>query len=258
MDSERQGNRRWDNSNRHGCHDLSGRYACRYHHAGPRCDKAPGVSHSSSITSILPSELTTLLFNSSETPAVTAVTAPSNVFASGDLVALLDKDPASRIDEVMHRAMDCQDGTTFDSQHPSSKKSAAATLGQAICGAEAVAAGAVPGGPFNDLLLLSPTNLPFGFADAAGGAAQAAGVVADFVLAYAPLLTITPELANQLSVYLFALAIDTVVNSIPLGDQNRIQSSLVTTGTTSSASSTSTGCPDPTATPVSEAPPKPS
>lgn len=80
----------------------------------------------------------------------------------------------------------------------------------------------MPGGPFNDLLLLSPTNLPFGFADAAGGAAQAAGVVADFVLAYAPLLTITPELANQLSVYLFALAIDTVVNSIPLGDQNRI------------------------------------
>jgi hypothetical protein len=202
-------------------------------------------------------ELTTLLFNNSATPAVTAVTTPSDGYGSGDLVALLDKDLASRIDATMHRAINCQDGQAFDSQHPSSKKRAGATLGQAICAAEAVAAGAVPGGPFNDLLLLSPTNLPFGFADAAGATAQAAGVVADFVLAYAPMLTIGPELADQLSVYLFALAIDTIVQNIPLADQNRIQSSMVTTGTTTSASSTSSGCPDPTGTPVSETPPIP-
>jgi hypothetical protein len=184
------------------------------------------------------------------------VTSPSDGYVSGDLVALLDEDLASRIDEFMHRSTDCQDGQTFDRQHPSAKKRAGATLGQAICAAEAVAGGAVPGGTFNDLLLLSPTNLPFGFADAVGAVAQASGVVADFVQAYAPLLSIGPELADQLTVYIFALAMDTIVENIPLTNKNRIQSSMITistaTGTTTSSSSSSSSCPDPVATPVSK------
>lgn len=182
------------------------------------------------------------------------MTAPSDGYDSGDLVALLDTDLAARIDEFMRRSTDCLDGQTFDSQHPT-KKRAGSTLGQAICAAEAVAAGTVPGGAFNDLLLLSPTNLPFGFADGVGAVAQAAGVVADFVQVYAPLLDIGPDLADQLTVYIFALAMDTIVQNIPLTNKNRIQSSLITTATstptTTTARSTSSGCPDPTATPVS-------
>jgi len=56
----------------------------------------------------------------------------------------------------------------------------------------------------------------FIFADGAGEALRAANVVSDFVLACAPMLTITPEVANQLGTYLLALAIDTMVENVPL------------------------------------------
>lgn len=193
-----------------------------------------------------------MLSYSSQTPSITLVTEASNGFSKGDLVAILDKDLASRIDEVIHRIKDCEDGRKFDSEH-GSRKRAGPSYGQAICGAEAAASMARPGGPFNDLLLLDPNQLPFGFADAAGAVAQAANVVADFVVAYAPMLSIEPALAEQLGTYLFALAIDTLIENSPLGENNRIQSSLVTTSTSLVTTSTS-GCPDPTATPVSDEP----
>jgi hypothetical protein len=180
------------------------------------------------------------------------VTAPSDGYVAGDLAALLDKDLASRIDEYMHRVgLDCKDGKDFDSKNPSRKRASGGTYGQAICAAEAVVAGAVPQGPFNDLLLLNPTQLPFGFADAAGNAFRAANVVADFVNAYAPLIAAPPALAEQLAVYIFALAIDTIVELTPLGSKNRIASSQIKTGTatrtSASASSTSSSaCPNPT------------
>ena len=190
---------------------------------------------------------------SSHAPSVTAVTQAGGGYSKGDLVAILDKNLASRIDEVMNRMNVCEDGQKFDSEH-GSKKRAGPSYGQAICGAEAAAAMAVPGGPLNDLLLLDPTRLAFGFADAAGAVAQAANVAAGFVVAYAPILSIDPTLAEQLGTYLFALAINTLVENSPLGENNRIQSSLVTTSTLSVTTPTSSGCPNPTTAPVSDEP----
>ena len=109
----------------------------------------------------------------------------------------------------------------------------------------------------NDLLLLDPSRLVFGFPAAAGDVARAAGVAVTFVQAYAPLLAIPDELAIQLGNFLFALALDTLVNNLPLGAENRIQSSLVTTSKptttkpTTTATSTTSGCPNPTTSPVS-------
>lgn len=180
------------------------------------------------------------------------MTTPGNGYVAGDLAAILDPALASRIDEYMRRAGgDCKDGTDFDSKYPTQKRTNGGTYGQAICGAEALITGAVPQGPFNDLLLLNPNQLPFGFADTAGNVFRAANVVIDFVNAYAPLLAAPPELAEQLAVYVFALAIDTFVENTPLGSKNRIASSQITTETathtSASASSTSSGaCPNPT------------
>lgn len=114
-----------------------------------------------------------------------------------------------------------------------------------------------PGGLIQDLLLINPAQMPFGFADGAEEASRAAGAVADFVLAYAPLLTIGDELANQLATFLLVLAIDTIVENVPLKGQNRVASSLITTSpspttTTSSTTMTcETGCPNASDTSVS-------
>jgi hypothetical protein len=189
-------------------------------------------------------------------PSVTPVNEARDGFGKGDLAVILDKDLAARIDEVMHRTIQCEDGRKFDSEHGTQKR-AAASFGQAVCAAEAVAGMAGPGGSFNDILLLDPNQMPFGWANPNADVARAAGVVFKFVLANAALLAIGPELAEQVGNFLFILALDTLMESTPVQETNRIPSSLVTatktfsTSTTTMASATS-GCPDPTNTPVSQ------
>lgn len=196
-------------------------------------------------------------FYSTQTPSITPVTEPSNGFSKGDLLAILDKSLASRMDEVMHRLTDCADGRDFDSQRNAAKRSGE-SLGGAICATEGVIAMAGPGGPFHDILLLNPNNLNIGFADPAGDVARAAGVAADFVRDYAPLLgaaIVDPAFLEQLAFALFFLAIDTLMNGAPLDEKNRIPSSLIKTSPTPTATPTSSSstksCPDQTKSPVS-------
>jgi hypothetical protein len=202
-------------------------------------------------------ELQLTLFFSSVAPSVTVVTSAGNGFSKGDLVAILDKDMAARIDEIMHRMVDCEDGRKFDSEQSLNKRAADVTkYAPAICAAEGVAGMATPGGPFGDLLLLKHDQMAFGFADAAGKAKDALVVVKDFVLAYAPMLTIPEDLADQLATYLFALAIETVIEGVTLTEKNRIEASLVVTGSllpspVSTTTSSTSSCPDPEKTPVS-------
>ncbi|KAM0594562.1 hypothetical protein ACHAP6_000305 [Verticillium nonalfalfae] len=140
----------------------------------------------------------------SQTPSVTPVTEPEGESSSGDLVAFLDEDLASRIDEVMHRSQDCDDGRAFDRGDKTRRKRATGGFGKAICAAEAAAVMSQRGGPFNDLLLINPAHLSFDFAETAGAVARAANVASDFVRAYAPMLDISPILAEQLGNLLFA------------------------------------------------------
>jgi hypothetical protein len=186
------------------------------------------------------------------------VSTAHGAFATGDLAAVLDAGLASRLDEIMHRMTDCADGRDFDASQTSRRRAPGPRYGAAICAVEGAAAMAQQGGVLNDLLLIDPARLGFGFADNAGDIARAAGVAVDFVRAYAPLLALPDEVATQLGNILFALALDTLINNLPLGDENRIQSSLVTTATqtttattTTTTSSTSSGCPNATSTPVS-------
>ncbi|KAI0431606.1 hypothetical protein F5Y09DRAFT_340451 [Xylaria sp. FL1042] len=188
----------------------------------------------------------------SQIPSVTAVTSAHDAFATGDLAAVLDANLASRLDEIMHRLTDCDDGRDFDAGSISRKR-ANPSYGNAICAVEGAVAMVQPGGALNDLLLLDPSRLHFNFAGVAGEVSRAAGVAVGFVQAYAPLLSISDDLSIQLGNYLFALALDTLIDNLPLSGENRIASSLVTTATTtptSTATSTSTGCPDPTSSPL--------
>lgn len=186
----------------------------------------------------------------SQTPSVTPATSMVGEIAVGDLVACLDQDLASRIDEVMRRMSSCQDGSDFDAQNPTGKRGPGYEA--VICGAEGVASMAGSQGTFNDLLLINARNMNFGFADGAGEVARAATVVQNFVLAYAPLLDLGPDVAIDIANFLFALAIDVFIENVPLGSQNRIQAIMITTSTATATSTTATssGC-SPTETLVS-------
>ncbi|KAG4440793.1 hypothetical protein IFR05_003721 [Cadophora sp. M221] len=193
----------------------------------------------------------------SKAPSVTAVSTAHGPFVTGDLAAILDANLASRMDEIMHRMTECADGRDFDSGQ-TLRRRAGAGYGAAICAVEGVAAMAQPGGALGDLLLLNPGQLRFGFAAGAGDVARAAGVAVGFVQAYAPMLDLPDDVAVQLGNFLFALAVDTLINNLPLGEENRIEATLLTTeavptstlASTTSTTSTSSGCPDPTSSPL--------
>ena len=70
------------------------------------------------------------------------------------------------------------------------------------------------------------------------------------ILTCAPLVgVVSPGLANDIATFLVPLGIDTVIESIPLGEQNTIKASLVgtistspPTSTTQSSNSSSSSC----------------
>ena len=163
-------------------------------------------------------------------------------FEAGDLAVILDKDLARTLSDFMHRSKDCQAGSDFDKQHPMStparKRAGGGTYGQALCASEAVISmgGVEAGASWNDLLCLNPAGVWFEWA--AGPALDAAKQFADFVRAYAPLVELPGELTEQLANYIFALAVDTIVDNIfPLGESNPIKATMITTGANPSGTS---------------------
>jgi hypothetical protein len=160
---------------------------------------------------------------------------------------------------------DCEDGRKFDANHGSRKRASTATYGQALCAAEGIVAMSGKGGAFADLTLMSHDKIGIEFVATAGKAKDALLILKDFIIAYGPILAMPEELAEQLGTYILAIIIDAVViEHVPIGPVNVIGPDLaVTYGTmsprpspTPTATSTtpvssSSGCPDPTKTPVS-------
>ncbi|KXJ93558.1 hypothetical protein Micbo1qcDRAFT_203626 [Microdochium bolleyi] len=189
------------------------------------------------VTVTVPAPAKTTLLGPSQ-PSVTAVTTPSNGLELGDLLACLDLSLASRIDEAMHRMSDCQDGRDFDALQGSSR--AGTSYGSAICGAEAVVTMVRPGGAFNDMLLINPTSVAIKFSEVAVPVFRASRVLAEFVLAYAPMLDIPTEAAEMLGNFVFALAVQTLVENVPLAAENPILGKLLS----NSPENPSDKCPD--------------
>jgi hypothetical protein len=199
---------------------------------------------------------------SSTTPAITTVASDENGHKKGDLLAVLDADLARRIDEVVRRMKDCEDGREFDATHGSRKRAGTATYGQALCAAEGVIGMSKRGGAFADLTLLDHNKMGIEFAATAGKAKDALLVLKDFIIAYGPMLAIPEEFAERLGTYVLAIILDAIViDNIPIGPQNYIGPELAvsygrmspkpTPTSTAPPSSSSSGCPDPTKTPVS-------
>lgn len=181
----------------------------------------------------------------SQTPSVTPVADPDDFYKEGDLIAVLDRNLAPQIDEIMHRSQECEDGQKFDRIDKPGRRRADGTYGKAICAAEAAVIMANRGGPLNDLLLLNTGHVTFDFAEAAGAVTRASNVVTDFVLAYAPMLDISPDLAEQLGNLLFALAVNTIMEGRAIIQNNRIPAASITTDEPSP-----TSCPNPEETEV--------
>lgn len=150
----------------------------------------------------------------------------------------MDADLASRISEIIHRAGSyCDDGRDFN---PDQFRIQASDWGAAICGSQAVFDQALPGGPFADLgaarFLGEPILLN------GGNPARAAALVMEYAQAVGPLLDILTDQVDDLAMMVFALAVDTLIDNIPLGAENPVRHSTLTSAptTTSVASCTST------------------
>ncbi|KAM7212877.1 hypothetical protein V8F06_011727, partial [Rhypophila decipiens] len=191
----------------------------------------------------------TLSLRGYTTPAVTAVTTPADGFENGDLAAVLDEDLAARLAEYMSRHQDCEAGRDFDARNPTpatrKRQAGRGTYGGALCGTVAVLDGIAPNGPFNDLLLLARDGVHFNFAPAAGPALAAINHINEYYRTFAPFMGIPRDLVDQLTNYIYALALDRIVDNVPLSGKNRIKASLISTSTSASPSSTSTACPEP-------------
>jgi hypothetical protein len=174
----------------------------------------------------------------------------------------LDKNLADQINEIAHRMTSCADGQQLDASHGSRRRGDTATYGEALCAAEGVISMAGKGGPLADLTLLNHDRIGIEFAANAAKAKDALVVLKDFILAYSAVLAIPETNVEQLATYILAVIIDAlVIDNIAIGATNYIEQELAVTydamrprptpTSASVTSSTSSGCPDPTKTPVS-------
>ncbi|KAK1760056.1 hypothetical protein QBC47DRAFT_333896 [Echria macrotheca] len=213
----------------------------------PQATPITVLAGGSAVVTITQAPDTSTSLEGSVTPAVTAVTSAADGFQAGDLAAILDKGLADRLNDFMQRSKDCQAGLDFDNENPTPastrKRAGRGTYGQALCASQAVIGGVENGGPFNDLLHISPAGVHFQFAPGAGPAVLAADRFADFIDSYSPMITSDSDVRQQLGLYIMALAIDTIVEDNPLRDRNRIQATMVITE--GGLSPTASACPDP-------------
>ncbi|KAK4215166.1 hypothetical protein QBC37DRAFT_372294 [Rhypophila decipiens] len=90
------------------------------------------------------------------------------------------------------------------------------------------------------------TTAADGFENGDLAAVAAINRINEYHRTFAPFMGIPRDLVDQLTNYIYALALDRIVDNVPLSGKNRIKASLVSTSTSASPSSTSTGCPEPT------------
>jgi hypothetical protein len=158
--------------------------------------------------------------------------------------------------EIMMRDMECDDGAKVEREHPT-KRRANSRLGRAICAYQAVLINM--GGTLSDLMQTDLGNLDFAIPANPPERAAAFELTLELTEDYAPFMDLQVDRVRALAAYLFAITIGVTLEGQELGVNNKIPSTLVQTGaptmrptqtTASPSSSSSSGCPDPTVTPV--------
>ncbi|KAF2692023.1 hypothetical protein K458DRAFT_482650 [Lentithecium fluviatile CBS 122367] len=169
-------------------------------------------------------------------PTVTSVTAAHDGLSPGDLAVSLDADLASRVEEIMRRSIDCEDGIAFDREHPSRKRGKS-RLGKALCAYHAVLVNM--GSSLSDLMETDFGTLNFGISTASPDEFAAYEEAMEFMDDNAVLLNIPATLAKKLGAWMFALSIGVIVDDKPLASMNQIPATRVQMATKPSK------CPDP-------------
>jgi hypothetical protein len=159
--------------------------------------------------------------------------------------------------EIMIRTMECEDGAKFDRENPTRRR-ANPRLGRAICAYHAVLINM--GGTLSDLMQTDLDGLNFAIPAIPPDRFAAYERSLQLTEEYAQLMNLQVDRLRALAAYLFILTVSVTLEGQTLGENNKIPSTLIQTGaptnkpaqTTASRSSSSTSsCPDPTATPVS-------
>lgn len=192
--------------------------------------------------------------SSTATPTVSVVTEAKDGFEIGDLDIQMDPELASRLQEFVERfkSGDCKDGDAFRGSTKRGRTRRGdpsfAISPQVICTTKDVVGNAGPNGPFGDILLFDTSKLHIDLSPAVAKGAEALGVLKEFIQGYAPLV-LDAVLSDQLALLAFLLVYDALVENIPIGPHTRVKAGMLDLNKDkqdTSATQTSSGCPQPT------------
>ena len=170
----------------------------------------------------------------------------------------MDQDLASRMQEIMMRDMECEDGAKFYREHPT-KRRASSRLGQAICTYHGVLINM--GGTLSDLMQTDFGGLNLAIPATSPQRMAAYEFTQELTQDCAPLMNLKLDRVGALGATLFTLTIGVTIDGQTLGANDKMPAALIKTGTTvsrptptsaSSSSSSSSACPDLTAVTVSQ------
>jgi hypothetical protein len=153
------------------------------------------------------------------------------------------------------RTADCEDGVRFEREHPSRKRAnSRLRLGRAICAFQGVLVNM--GGALSDLMQTNIAYVRISVPTSSPEMTAAVEYTEDFIVDYAPLINLPSDRARLYAGWLFGLSILVAAENQGLGPVVKLPESLAQTSqpasrvTPSATASSTSGCPDPTKTPV--------
>lgn len=161
---------------------------------------------------------------------------------------------ATRLNEYIQRVKegDCKDGEGFAKAAAVKRGDGFAITGQVVCTTERVVQGVAPGAVWQDILLIDASKVHIDLSGSVQKGKEALSVLADFVQAYAPLMTVDETVGEQLAIAVLLMVYDAIVENVPIGTHNRVKAGMVEINDEGSETETETtatessGCPQPT------------
>jgi hypothetical protein len=144
----------------------------------------------------------------------------------GDIFVSLDAGLASRMQEIMMRSTECEEGAKFEREHPS-KRRAGSRLGRAICAYQGVMTNMA--GTLSDLVQTNFGALDFIEPIMNSREMRAFELTQKLMEEYGVLMDIQAARINRLAAYIFFLTFGVIEHDQTLGTNNKIPGSLVRT-----------------------------
>lgn len=158
----------------------------------------------------------------------------------------MDEGLASRMQEIMARSLECEDGLKFDREHPA-KRRAASRLGKALCAYHAVMINM--GTTLRDLTYTNLGDMAIQFVGVTDRDVAAWRIAEELTGDFAPIYQLERERALALGATIFVAALGAVENN-PMDSNNRVAADMIKVSQTTDTPTETSGCPDPEKTPV--------